>query len=252
MSGHSKWHNIKGKKGVADAVRGRLFTKVGKEVSIAAKEGGGNPDSNSKLRAAVEKAKAAGMPSDNIKRAIQRGTGEGSSESTLEILMYEGYGPNGVAVILEVTTDNKNRTMSEIRKIFSKFGGSLGEPGCVAWMFNAVGRIILKDPKITEDKAFDLASTVDAIDVLNEDDKFVLSTNPEELFKVKDKVDKENIEVESAEIVRIPSTYVKLTGDASEKMMRLMTELEESDDVNNVYANFEISEEEMEKFLANA
>ncbi|MBP8707144.1 MAG: YebC/PmpR family DNA-binding transcriptional regulator [Caldisericia bacterium] len=250
MSGHSKWHNIKGKKTAADAARGRLFTKIGKEVTIAAREGGGNPDSNPKLRAAIEKARSAGMPSDNIKRAIQRGTGELNDGSTYEELVYEGYGPSGVAVIVEVTTDNKNRTMSEIRKLFSKFGGSLGEQNCVSWMFSSVGKIVLKSDSLSEEEAFDLAMKVNASDVQKEDEKYTLTTTPENLFKTKDLIEKEGFEVESSDIIKIPNTSIKLEGDDAQRMMRLMSELEDHDDVQRVFANFEISDEEIEKFLA--
>lgn len=252
MSGHSKWHNIKGKKTAADAARGRLFTKIGKEVTIAAREGGGNPDFNPKLRAAIEKARSIGMPSDNIKRAIQRGTGELGDGSNYEELIYEGYGPNGVAVIVEVATDNKNRTMAEIRKLFSKFGGSLGEQNCVSWMFTSIGKIVLKDESLAEEEAFDLAMKVNALDVQKEDEKYVLTTNPENLFKTKDLIEKEGFLVESAELIKIPNTNVKLLGDDAERMMKLMTELEDHDDVQRVFANFEISDEEIEKFLAHA
>lgn len=252
MSGHSKWHNIKGKKTAADAVRGRLFTKAGKEITIAAREGGGNADFNPKLRAAIEKARAVGMPSDNIKRAIQRGTGELNDGTTYEELIYEGYGPNGVAIIIEATTDNKNRTSSELRKLLSKFGGSLGDQNCVSWMFTSVGKIVLNDENLTEENAFELATKVNALDVQMEDDKFVLTTEIEDLFKIKDLVEKENHSVESAEIVKIPNTNVKLTGIDAEKMMKLMMELEEHEDVQRVFANFEISDEDIEKFLATA
>jgi YebC/PmpR family DNA-binding regulatory protein len=252
MSGHSKWHNIKGKKTAADAARGRLFTKAGKEITIAAREGGGNPDFNPKLRTAIEKARAVGMPSDNIKIAIQRGTGELNDGATYEELIYEGYGPNGVAVIVEVATDNKNRTMSELRKLFSKFGGSLGEQNCVSWMFASIGKITLKDENLSEEEAFDLATKVNALDVQKEDEKYVLTTEAENLFKVKELVEKENFAIDSAEIVKVPNTYVKLTGDDAEKMMKLMMELEDHEDVQRAFANFEISDEEIEKFLATA
>ncbi len=248
MSGHSKWHNIKGKKMAEDAKRGKLFTKVGKEVTIAAREGGSNVDSNPRLRTAIEKAKAAGMPNDNIKRAIMRGTGELQDGSTIEELTYEGYGPNGVAILVEVTSDNKNRTSAEIRKIFSKYGGNMGEQGCVAWMFNPVGRITLKDTQLTEDDAFEIASTIEAQDVVQEGENFVITVASADLYKAKDQLEEKKVEVDSADLVKIPTTTVALSGDEATRMLKIISELEDHDDVDEVFANYDISEEEIEAF----
>ncbi len=247
MSGHSKWHNIKGKKQAEDAKRGKIFTKVGKEVTIAARVGGGNPDSNPRLRTAIEKAKAAGMPNDNIKRALMRGTGELQDGSVIEELTYEGYGPNGVAILVDVTSDNKNRTSAEIRKVFSKFGGNMGEQGCVAWMFNPVGKIVLKN-SMTEDEAYDIAGLVEAQDVQQEGEQFALIVGPTDLYKAKDILDEKKIETESVDQVKVPTTTVKLTGDEAIRMLKLISDLEDHDDVDEVFANFDISDEEIEAF----
>ncbi len=248
MSGHSKWHNIKGKKMAEDAKRGKIFTKVGKEVTIAAREGGGNPDSNPRLRTAIDKAKAAGMPSDNIKRAVMRGTGELQDGTVIEELTYEGYGPNGVAVLVEVTSDNKNRSGAEIRKIFSKFGGNMGEQGCVAWMFNPAGKIILQNTSLTEEEAFDIAAMVDGEDVFKEGDNYVIKVASTDLYKARDMLEEKKIEIESADVIKIPTTTVALTGDHATKMLKLISELEDHDEVSEVFANFDISDEEIEAF----
>lgn len=251
MSGHSKWHNIKGKKGVEDAKRGKLFTKLGKEIVVAAREGGGNTDTNPRLRAAMEKAKAGGMPNDNIDRALKRGTGELKDGAVIEELMYEGYGPAGVALLVEVTSDNKNRSSAEIRKIFSKFGGSMGEQGCVSWMFTPTGKIILKDENIKEDVAYEIASKINANDIQQEDNHFVLIVDPKTIYSSKDALEKEGIAIESAEVVKVPSTWVSLEGDKAFSLLRLLTELEDSDDVGDVFGNYEISDADMEKFYDN-
>ena len=251
MSGHSKWHNIKGKKQAEDAKRGKLFTKLGKEIVVAAKEGGGNIDSNPRLRSAIEKAKAGGMPLDNIERAIKRGTGELKDGVTIEELTYEGYGPNGVALMVEVTTDNKNRTSAEIRKVFSKFGGSMGEQGCVSWMFTPTGRIVLGEEVTDEEKAFEYGSMVNANDIQQEDDRFVLLVDPKDLYVSKEELDKNKIKVESAELVKIPSTWVTLEGDKAQQLLKLVNELDDHDDVDEVFGNYDISNEEMEKFYGS-
>jgi YebC/PmpR family DNA-binding regulatory protein len=251
MSGHSKWHNIKGKKQAEDAKRGKLFTKLGKEIVVAAKEGGGNIDSNPRLRSAIEKAKAGGMPLDNIERAIKRGTGELKDGVTIEELTYEGYGPNGVALMVEVTTDNKNRTSAEIRKVFSKFGGSMGEQGCVSWMFTPTGRIVLGEEVTDEEKAFEYGSMVNANDIQQEDDRFVLLVDPKDLYVSKEELDKNKIKVESAELVKIPSTWVTLEGDKAQQLLKLVNELDDHDDVDEVFGNYDVSDEEMEKFYGS-
>lgn len=248
MSGHSKWHNIKGKKQAEDAKRGKIFTKVGKEVTIAARVGGASPDSNPRLRSAIEKAKAAGMPNDNIKRALMRGTGELQDGTVIEELTYEGYGPNGVAILVDVTSDNKNRTSAEIRKVFSKFGGNMGEQGCVAWMFNPVGKIVLKKTNLSEEEAYDIAGMVEAQDVQQDGDQFVLIVGPTDLYKAKDILDEKKIETDSVDQVKVPTTTVKLTGDEAIRMLKLISDLEDHDDVDEVYANFDISDEEIEAF----
>jgi YebC/PmpR family DNA-binding regulatory protein len=248
MSGHSKWHNIKGKKGVEDAKRGKLFTKLGKEIVVAAREAGGNIDTNPRLRSALEKAKAGGMPNDNIDRALKRGTGELKDGAVIEELVYEGYGPAGVALLVEVTSDNKNRSSAEIRKIFSKFGGSMGEQGCVSWMFTPTGKIVLKDENLKEDAAYEIASKINANDIQQEDNHFVLIVDPKTIYSSKDALEKEGVAIESADVVKVPSTWVSLEGDKAFSLLRLLTELEDSDDVDEVFGNYEISDADMEKF----
>jgi len=248
MSGHSKWHNIKGKKQAEDAKRGKLFTKLGKEVVIATREGGTNIDSNPRLRSAIEKAKAGGMPLDNIERAIKRGNGELKDGSVIEELTYEGYGPNGVAVMVDVTTDNKNRTGAEMRKIFSKFGGSMGEQGCVSWMFTPTGRIVLGEDVKDEEQAFEYGTMVNANDIQLEDDRYVLTVDPKSLYTSKDLLEKAKVQIETAELTKIPSTWVTLTGDKATQLLKLVTELDEHDDVDEVFGNYDISDAEMEKF----
>jgi YebC/PmpR family DNA-binding regulatory protein len=248
MSGHSKWHNIKGKKGVEDAKRGKLFTKLGKEIVVAAREGGGNTDTNPRLRTAMEKAKAGGMPNDNIDRALKRGTGELKDGAVIEELVYEGYGPSGVALLVEVTSDNKNRSSAEMRKIFSKFGGSMGEQGCVSWMFTPTGKITLKDGNLKEDDAFEIASKINANDIQNEDGHYVLIVDPKTIYSSKDILEKENIAIETVETVKIPNTWVSLEGEKAFSLLKLLTELEDHDDVDEVFGNYEISDADMEKF----
>lgn len=248
MSGHSKWHNIKGKKQAEDAKRGKLFTKLGKEVVIATREGGSNVDSNPRLRSAIEKAKAGGMPLDNIERAIKRGSGELKDGSVIEELTYEGYGPNGVAIMVDVTTDNKNRTSAEMRKVFSKFGGSMGEQGCVSWMFTPTGRIVLGEEVNDEEKAFEFGSMINANDIQQEDDRWVLLVDPKDLYTSKDILDKAKVKVETAEIIKVPSTWVTLEGDKAHQLLKLVTELDDHDDVDEVFGNYDISDADMEKF----
>ena len=248
MSGHSKWHNIKGKKQAEDAKRGKLFTKLGKEVVIATREGGSNIDSNPRLRSAIEKAKAGGMPLDNIERAIKRGSGELKDGSVIEELTYEGYGPSGVALMVDVTTDNKNRTSAEIRKVFSKFGGSMGEQGCVSWMFTPTGRIVLSEEINDEEKAFEYGSMVNANDIQQEDEKWVLLVEPKDLYTSKDILDKAKVKVETVEIIKVPSTWVSLDGEKAHQLLKLVTELDDHDDVDEVFGNYDIPDAYMEKF----
>lgn len=244
MSGHSKWATTKHKKAAIDAKRGKIFTKIGKEIIVAAKLGGGDPNGNPRLRTAIAKAKAVSMPADNIKRAIQRGTGELAGVSYEEIT-YEGYGPGGVAVIVEVLTDNRNRTVSEIRNIFGKAGGNMGEAGCVSWMFQKKGYLVVNRSKVDEDKLMTLALDSGAEDMQTEDENFAITTPPNDFEKVKKALEDAGITPEAAEVTMIPQTYVKLEGKEAQQMLRLMETLEDNDDVQNVYANFDIPEEIM-------
>jgi YebC/PmpR family DNA-binding regulatory protein len=242
MSGHSKWATTKHKKAATDAKRGKSFTKIGKEITVAARLGGGDPNGNPRLRTAIAKAKSVSLPAENIKRAIQRGTGELPGVSYEEIT-YEGYGPGGVAVIAESMTDNRNRTVSEIRNIFSKAGGNMGEAGCVSWMFHKKGYLVVNQAKIDEDKLMTLALDAGAEDMQPEDDNFVITTAPNDFERVKKALEDAGVEAEVAEITMIPQTTVKLDGKEAQQMLRLIETLEDNDDVQNVYANFDIPEE---------
>ncbi len=248
MSGHSKWHSIRHKKAIVDARRGKLFTKLIREIIVAARMGGGDPDKNPRLRKAIEAARDANMPKENIERAIKKGTGELEGEKFEEVT-YEGYGPGGVAVFVEAATDNRNRTASEIRRIFTKHGGSLGESGCVAWMFKRKGYIVIEKSKAPdEEELFDIAVEAGAEDVKIDESNFVILTAPEDLFNVVKALEEKGIEIATKELGMIPDTYVKLEGKQAEQMLKLMEELEDHDDVQHVWANFDISEEEIEKF----
>ncbi len=244
MSGHSKWSQIKHKKANTDAKRGKSFTKIVKEISVAARAGGGDPNGNPRLRTAIEKAKEANMPSDNIKKAIMKGTGE-LPGTTYEESTYEGYGPGGAALLIETLSDNKNRTVSEIRYILSKKGGSLGEAGCVAWMFEKKGYILVEKSKADEDTLLSLALDAGAEDMKNDpgEDNYEIITLPESLNSVKEALVKGGVEVQVAEITMLPKSYVPLEGSTSDQMVRLLDALEDNDDVQNVYSNFDISDE---------
>jgi len=247
MSGHSKWAGIKHKKAIVDAKRGQIFSKIIREITVAAKQGGGEPGGNPRLRVAVEKARDVNMPQENIKKAIQRGTGE-LPGVVYEELVYEGYGPGGVAVLVEVTTDNKNRATAEVRKAFTRHGGNLGDAGCVGWMFNKKGYISVDKSKIQEEELIELALEAGAEDVKSDDeDLFEIITEPQDFEKVKKGLETKNIQLSSAEITMLPQTYIKLEGSRAEQMLRLMDDLDNNDDVQNVYANFDISKEIMEK-----
>jgi YebC/PmpR family DNA-binding regulatory protein len=248
MSGHNKWASIKHKKAATDAKKGKVFTKIIREIVVAAKEGGVQIESNARLRKAIEDAKEANMPQENIKKAIQRGNGE-LPGATYEEMVYEGYGPAGVALIVEVTTDNKNRTASEVRKIFSSHKGNLGETGCVGWMFDKKGVIVVSKSSAEEEKLMNLALEAGAEDFRNEQDGdiYEIITSISDLDNVKKAVKNEGIEIVSAEVSMIPQTLVSLAGDDARSMLKLMDALEEHDDIKNVYANFDISIEEMEK-----
>jgi YebC/PmpR family DNA-binding regulatory protein len=244
MSGHSKWATIKHKKGALDARRGKIFTKLIKEITVAARISGGDADSNPRLRTAILAAKAENMPADNIKRAIQKGTGE-LPGSVYEESIYEAYGPGGVAVMLDVATDNKNRTLSEIRHIFGKHGGNLGANGCVAWMFTKKGYIVLAKEKADEDTLLTLATEAGAEDMVDDGSNWEILTPPEKVHQVVDALKAANIEPTVAEVSMIPQNYVKLSGKSAAQMMRLMEELEDHEDVSHVHANFDIEEAEM-------
>jgi YebC/PmpR family DNA-binding regulatory protein len=246
MSGHSRWAGIKHKKGIADVKRGKLFTKIIREITIAAKLSGGQLEANPRLRKAVEDAKEANMPSDNVKKAIQRGTGELPGVN-YEELVYEGYGPSGVAVMLELTTDNKNRTAGEIRRIFSQHGGNLGETGSVSWVFSLKGAITVEKSKATEDQLMTLALDAGAEDMNSDDqDYFDVTTAPPDFEKVKKALEGASIPLLRAEVTMVPKNLVKLTGAPAQQMLTLMNALEEHDDVKTVYANFDIPKEIIE------
>ncbi len=249
MSGHSKWAGIKHKKAKVDAQRGKVFTKIIREITVAARVGGGDPGGNPRLRTAVLAAKAVNMPADNIDRAIKKGTGELEGVSYEEIT-YEGYGPAGVAVLVEVMTDNKNRTVGEIRKIFSRHGGNLGESGCVSFLFDKRGYILVDARKVDEDRLMSIALEAGADDMQQEEGNVAVTTHPKDFDRVRDAIVKNGIQPVSAEITMLPKSTVKLDGKPAEQMLKLMEELEEHDDVQHVYANFDIPEEIMAALTA--
>jgi YebC/PmpR family DNA-binding regulatory protein len=244
MSGHSKWSTIKHKKAAQDAKRGAMFTKVIKELTVAARLGGGDADMNPRLRTAMLKAKSVNMPQDTMQRAIMKGTGELPGVSYEEIT-YEGYGPGGVAMIVTAVTDNRNRTVAEVRKIFSKNGGNLGESGCVAWMFQKKGLIVVDKDKIDEDELLGVALEAGAEDVRPGDVIYEVITAAEDFESVKQGLATSGIEPGNAEISLLPQTTVRLEGNQARQLLKLMDELEEHDDVQNVYANFDIHDEVM-------
>jgi YebC/PmpR family DNA-binding regulatory protein len=244
MSGHSKWATIKHKKGAADARRGKVFTRLIKEITVAARIGGGDPDGNPRLRAAVAAAKAENMPADNIKRAIQKGTGE-LPGAAYEEAVYEAYGPGGVAMMLEVATDNKNRTISEIRHIFGKHGGNLGESGCVSWMFNKKGYVVVEKDKADEEKLLNIVMEAGGDDLSEDGTNWEIFTSPSALQQVVDQLKSQGIIPALAEVSMIPQSYVKLSGKSAQQMLRLSEELEDHEDVQHVYANFDIEESEL-------
>lgn len=246
MSGHSKWATIKHKKGALDAKRGKIFTRLIKEITIAARDGGGDPDGNPRLRTAVAAAKAENMPQDNIKRAIQRGTGELPGVSYEEIT-FEGYGPGGVAVIVEVTTDNRNRAVSEIRHAFSKNGGNLGEPNSVKFMFQKKGLIIVAKEKADEENLMSIVLEAGGEDLNDEGEAWEILTEPQSFDAVAQAVRDAGIEPDVAEVTMIASTYTKLEGSTANQMMRLLEALEDHDDVQNVYSNFDMDSQEVEE-----
>jgi YebC/PmpR family DNA-binding regulatory protein len=244
MSGHSKWSSIKHKKAAADAKRGKVFTRIIKEISIAARSGG-DPDGNARLRTAIAAAKAASMPAENIKRAVMRGTGE-LEGSHIEEAIFEGYGPGGVAVLVEVATDNRNRTVSEIRHIFSKQGGNLGEQGSVAWLFDRKSQILIEQEKITEDQLMGVVLDAGAEDLRNDGVNWEVISAPEAHDTVVEAVHKAGIETVSAQVAMVPKNVIKLEGKNAGGMLKLAEALEEHDDVQSVYSNFDVDEKEME------
>jgi YebC/PmpR family DNA-binding regulatory protein len=244
MSGHSKWHSIKHKKGAIDAKRGRMFTKLIKEITIAARIGGGDQEGNPRLRKAVLDAKGVNMPADNIKRAIQQGTGE-LEGGQLEEIMYEGYAPGGVAMLVEVVTDNRNRTVSEIRHVFSKNGGNMGESGSVSWMFHKKGYIAIEKSKADEETLMTLAIDAGADDFQSDESMFEIYTSLEMFEPVLNALKAKSIETVTAEISMIPQNYIKVEGKTAQQVVKLMEALDEHDDVQHVYANFDIEESEL-------
>jgi len=246
MSGHSKWSSIKHKKGAADAKRGKVFTKLIKELSVAARLSGKDADSNPRLRTAIAAAKAENMPKENIERAIKKGTGE-LEGVTYEEFTYEGYGPGGVAVLVDVLTDNKNRAVADIRHIFERHGGNLGESGCVSWMFSQKGLIVFPKGQTDEEKLFELALDAGAEDINESDDEFEVTTDPPSFEQIKVTLENADLKPTYAEITMIPSTTVNLEAKQAQQMLSLMEFLEDNDDVNHVYANFDISDKVMEE-----
>ncbi len=245
MSGHSKWHTIKHKKGATDAKRGKLFTKLIKEITVAARAGGGDAEANARLRKAVSDAKAGNMPNDTIARAIRRGTGEEEGVNYDEIT-YEGYGPSGVAVLVESMTDNRNRTVAEIRHIFGKNGGNLGATGSVNWMFERKGYIVVDKAAKPEDELFEIITDAGAEDLRDDEDNFEIITDPDNFDAVLEAVKKSGVEPQLAEIEMLPKEYKKLEGNDARQMLKLMEALEDNDDVQKVSSNFDIDEADME------
>ncbi len=245
MSGHSKWSSIKHKKAAVDAKRGKIFTKLIREITVAARLGGGDPAANPRLRAAIAAAKAENMPKENIERAIKKGTGE-LEGTAYEEANYEGYGPGGVAVLVDCLTDNRNRTVAEIKHLFERHGGSLGEPGCVAWIFEKKGLIVIDKDKVDEETLLDVALEAGAEDVKEDETQFEVLTDPGDFERVKKAIEERGIPYNVAEIGMIPKNTVKLEGKKAQQMLSLMQALEDNDDVSHVYANFDIPEDVME------
>jgi YebC/PmpR family DNA-binding regulatory protein len=249
MSGHSKWASIKHKKAVVDARRGQAFTKLARAISVAAREGGGDPESNATLANAVQKARDASMPKDNIERAIAKGTGEGADADAIESVLYEGYGPGGVALLIEALTDNRNRTSSDVRHALTKHGGALGEPGSVAYLFEKRGVIVVDAGRYSED---DLIAAIDAgaEDVSVDDDVFEVVASPGDLAAVRAALEAAGVEIQSAELTQQPTSRVAVEDEQAAKLIRLIEALEENDDVNAVHANFDVSAELLEQLAS--
>ncbi|CUU01770.1 MAG: YebC/PmpR family DNA-binding transcriptional regulator [Armatimonadetes bacterium] len=242
MAGHSKWHNIRIRKSKQDAMRSKLFTKLAREIIVAARLGGGNPDANPRLRLAIEKAREHHMPAENIKRAIQRGTGELEGVNYEEVT-YEGYGPGGVAIMVECLTDNRNRTVAELRHLFSKHGGNLGESGSVAWQFKRQGVIVVPTSAIDEESLLEIALEAGAEDVQTEEEFYRVITAVEDFHRVREALQERGVPITEAQLEMSPTTTVRVEGETAEKLMRLLEALEEHDDVQNTYANFDIPDE---------
>jgi YebC/PmpR family DNA-binding regulatory protein len=249
MSGHSKWHSIKHKKGAADAKRGKIFTRLIKELTVAARAGGGDPDMNPRLRTIIAEAKQSNMPAENIKRAIRRGTGEEPGVS-YEEAQYEGYGPGGAAVIIDTLTDNKNRTVGELRHMLEKYGGNLAASNAVAWMFSKRGYIVIEKSKADEEKLMNAVLEAGADDFQDDDENWEVLSAPDAFQAVHEAVKKLGIEPAAASVSMIPQNYVKLEGKPAQQMVKLMEALEDHDDVQHVWSNFDIEEKEIEASLA--
>jgi YebC/PmpR family DNA-binding regulatory protein len=246
MSGHSKWHSIKHKKAATDAKRGRIFTRLIKEIAVAARAGGGDIEANPRLRLLINTAKASNMPADNIKRAIMRGTGE-LPGVTYEEVNYEGYGPGGAAIFMRLLTDNRNRTVAEIRHILSKHSGNLGENGCVAWLFEKKGYFVVEKAAVEEDKLMEIVLTAGADDMREDGDNFEIFTSPESYESVKSALEAAKIPIAASEVTMIPQNYVKLEGKEAQTMLKLMESLEDHEDVQNVWSNFDIDAAELKE-----
>ena len=245
MSGHSKWSSIKHKKGAADAKRGKTFTKLIKEITVAARMGGGDPEGNPRLRTAIAAAKAENMPKENIERGVKKGTGELEGVS-YEEASYDGYGPGGAAVLVDCLTDNKNRSVADIKHIFERHGGNLGEPGCVTWIFDQRGLIVLEKDKVDEEQLIDLALEAGAEDVKEEDTEFEVVTAPSDFETVKKAIEDAGFPYTLAEVTKIPKNTVKIEGKKAQQMINLMQAIEDHDDVSHVYSNFDIADDVME------
>ncbi|MBW2709006.1 MAG: YebC/PmpR family DNA-binding transcriptional regulator [Deltaproteobacteria bacterium] len=245
MSGHSKWSTIKHKKGAADAKRGKVFTKLIKEITVAARMGGGDPEGNPRLRTAISAARAENMPKDNIERGIKKGTGELEGVA-YEEASYDGYGPGGAAVLVDCLTDNKNRSVADIKHLFERYGGNLGEPGCVTWIFDQRGLIVFEKDQVDEEQLIDLALEAGAEDVKEEETEFEVVTAPSDFETVKKAIDDAGLSYTLAEVTKIPKNMVKIEGKKAQQMINLMQALEDHDDVSHVYANFDIPDDVME------
>jgi len=249
MSGHSKWHSIKHKKASTDAKRGKAFSRLNKEITVAARIGGGDPGFNPRLRLSIEKAKAENMPKDTIDRAIKKGTGELEGYN-LEEVQYEGYGAGGVAMLIEVTTDNRNRTLPEIRHLFSKYGGNLGEPGSVAWMFQKKGYLVVEKGKIEEEELLEIALEAGAEDVSEDGDNWEIFTPPEAFEEVLKAIKNKNVPIAVQQLGLFPQSHVKIEGKNAQQVLKLMDFLEDHEDVQNVWTNFDIDEKEIEEAMS--